>query len=84
MKIADTNFKYFKKIEHTVSESAQACGPNQVGENEVQRQLQSMSEPQPKKKKQRYGSFDKIQRGRNCEIGCCPWGKTCNKEIWHS
>ena len=34
-----------------------------------------MSEPQPKKKKQRYGSYDKIQQGRNCEMGCCPWGK---------
>ena len=53
-------FKYFKKVEHTVSESARASGPKEVEENEAQKQLQSISEPQPKKKRQRYGNYDKI------------------------
>ena len=55
-------FKYFKKVEHAVSESAQASGLKKVEENEVQKQLQSISEPQPKKKRQRYGNYGKIQR----------------------
>ena len=55
-------FKYFKKIEHTASESAQASGPKKVEENEVQKQFQSISEPQPKKKRQRYGNYDIMQR----------------------
>ena len=32
-------FKYFKKVEHAVSESAQASGLKEVEENEVQKQL---------------------------------------------
>ena len=43
---------YFKKVEHIVSESAQASGLNEVEENWVQRQLQNISGPQPKKKRQ--------------------------------
>ena len=39
-------FKYFKKVEHTVSECAQASGLKEHEENEVQKQLQSISEPQ--------------------------------------
>ena len=52
-------FKYFKKVEHTVSESTQASG---LKENEVQKQLECISEPRPKRKRQRYGSYDKIQQ----------------------
>ena len=52
-------FKYFKKVEHTVSESTEASG---LKENEVQKQLQCISEPRPKRKRQRYGSYDKIQQ----------------------
>ena len=55
-------FKYFKKVEHTVLKSAQASGLKEVEESEVQKRLQSISEPQPKKKRQRYGNNDKIQR----------------------
>ena len=43
-------FKYFKKVKHTVLESAQANGLKEVEENEVQKHLQSISEPKPKKK----------------------------------
>lgn len=59
-------FKYFKKIEDTVSESAQASGLGDSEQNEVQKQLQMISEPQPKKKRQKYGDYDKLQRA---EIG---------------
>ena len=52
-------FKYFKKVEHTVLKSAQASGLKEVEESEVQKRLQSISE---KKKRQRYGNYDKIQR----------------------
>ena len=31
-----THFKYFKKVEHSVSERAQASGLKKVEENEVQ------------------------------------------------
>ena len=44
-------FKYFKKVKHTVLESAQANGLKEVEENEIQKHLQSISEPKPKKKK---------------------------------
>ena len=44
-------FKYFKKFEHAVSKSAQAGGLKEVEENEVKKQLQNISEPQPKKNK---------------------------------
>ena len=44
-------FKYFKKAEHTVSKSAQAGGLKEAEENEVKKQLQNISEPKPKKKK---------------------------------
>ena len=44
-------FKYFKKFEHTVSKSAQSGGLKEVEENEVKKQLQNISEPQPKKNK---------------------------------
>ena len=43
---------YFKKVEHIVSESAQASGLKEVEENWDQRQLQNISGPQPKKKRQ--------------------------------
>ena len=43
-------FKYFKKVEPTASESAQASGLKEVEKDEVQKQLQSVKEPQPKKK----------------------------------
>ena len=43
-------FKYFKRVEPTVSESAQASGLKEVEKDEVQKQLQSVKEPQPKKK----------------------------------
>ena len=56
-----TLFKYCKKVEYTVLESVQACALKEVKENEVQKDLQSISEPQPKKKRQCYGSYDKIQ-----------------------
>ena len=59
-------FKYFKKIEDTVSESAQASDLGDSEQNEVQKQLQMISEPQPKKKRQKYGDYDKLQRA---EIG---------------
>ena len=62
-------FKYFKKVEHTVSESARASGPKEVEENQAQKQLQSISEPQPKKKRQRYGNYDKIQRAEIAKWG---------------
>ena len=39
-----TLFKYFKKVEYTVLESAQASALKEVKENEVQKQLQSISE----------------------------------------
>ena len=39
-----TLFKYFKKVAHTVLESAQASGLIEVEENDVQKQLQSISE----------------------------------------
>ena len=55
-------FKYFKKVEHTVSESANASELKEFEKNEVQKQLQSISEPQPKKKRQRCGNYDKIQQ----------------------
>ena len=55
-------FKYFKKVEHTVSKRAQASGSKEVEENKAQKQLQSISELQPKKKRERYGNYDKIQR----------------------
>ena len=55
-------FKYFKKVEHSVSDSAKANGLKEVKENEVQKQFQSISQPQPKKKKQRYGNYGRIQR----------------------
>ena len=55
-------FKYFKKVECTVSESAQATGLKEVEENEIQKQLQSISKLQPKKKRQCYGNYDKIQQ----------------------
>ena len=51
-------FKYFKKVEPTVSESAQASGLKEVEKDEVQKQLQSVKEPQPKKS-QRYSNYDK-------------------------
>ena len=44
-------FKYSKKVKHTVLESAQANGLKEVEENEIQKHLQSISEPKPKKKK---------------------------------
>ena len=40
-----TFFKYFKKVEHTVLESAQASALKEVEENKVQKHLQSISEP---------------------------------------
>ena len=61
--------KYFKKVERTVFESAQASGLKEVEENEVQKQLQSISEPQTKKKRQRYGNYDKIQRAEIAKWG---------------
>ena len=57
-----TLFKYFKKVQHTVLESAQASGPKEVEENLFQKQLQSTKEPQPKEKRQRYSTHDKIQQ----------------------
>ena len=44
-------FKYSKKVKHTVLESAQANELKEVEENEIQKHLQSISEPKPKKKK---------------------------------
>ena len=44
-------FKYFKKVERTVSESAQATGLKEVEENEIQKHLQSTSKLHPKKLK---------------------------------
>ena len=44
-------FKYFKKVERTVSESAQATGLKEVEENEIQKHLQSISKLHPKKLK---------------------------------
>ena len=41
-------FKYFKKVGCTVSQSAQASGLIEVEKNEVQKQLQSISELEPK------------------------------------
>ena len=38
------------EVEYTVSESAQASGIKEAEENDVQKQLQSLNEPQPKKK----------------------------------
>ena len=64
-----TLFKYCKKIEYTVLESVQACALKEVKENEVQKDLQSISEPQPKKKRQCYGSYDKIQRAEIAKWG---------------
>ena len=46
--------------------------------------LQIISEPQLKKKRQRYGNFDKIQRARICQMEYCVRDKTCSKEIWRS
>ena len=40
-----TLFKYCKKVEYTVLESVQACALKEVKENEVQKDLQSISEP---------------------------------------
>ena len=37
-------YKYFKKVEHTVSESEQASGLKKVEKNEFQKQLQNISE----------------------------------------
>ena len=62
-------FKYFKKVEHTVSDSAQASGLKEVEENEVQKQFQSISEPQSKKKRQRGGNYHKIQRAEIAKWG---------------
>ena len=39
-----TLFKYFKKVAHTVLESVQASGLIEVEENDVQKQLRSISE----------------------------------------
>ena len=64
-----TLFKYCKKVEYTVLESVQACALKEVKENEVQKDLQSISEPQPKKKRQCYGSYDKIQRAEIAKWG---------------
>ena len=64
-----TLFKYCKKVEYTVLESVQASALKEVKENEVQKDLQSISEPQPKKKRQCYGSYDKIQRAEIAKWG---------------
>ena len=55
-------FKYLKKAGRTVLESAQATGLKEVEENKIQKQLQRISELQSKKKRQRYGNYDKIQQ----------------------
>ena len=68
-KMIMTLFKYCKKVEYTVLESVQACALKEVKENEVQKDLQSISEPQPKKKRQCYGSYDKIQRAEIAKWG---------------
>ena len=47
-----TLFKYFKKVESIVSESAQASGLKEIEENEVQKQ-QIIGESPPIKKKKR-------------------------------
>ena len=54
------------RLRTSVSESAQASG---LKENEVKNQLQSISEPQPKKKRQRYGNYDKIQQAEIAKWG---------------
>ena len=45
-----TLFKYFKKVESIVSESAQASGLKEIEENEVQKERIIVESP-PKKKK---------------------------------
>ena len=62
-------FKYFKKVKHTVLESAQANGLKEVEENEIQKHLQSISEPKPKKKRQHNGNYDKIQQAEIAKWG---------------
>ena len=41
----------------------------EVEENEVQKQLQNISEPQPKRKRQLYGNYDKIQQAEIAKWG---------------
>ena len=64
-----TLFKYFKNVKYTVLESAQTSGIKEVEENEVQKQLQSISESQPNMKRQRYSNYDKIQRAEIAKWG---------------
>ena len=62
-------FKYFKKIEQTLSESTRASGLKGVEKNEAQKQSQNISEPQPKKQRYRYGNYYNIQ-----QAGIAKWG----------
>ena len=78
-------FKYFKNVEYIVSESAQASALKKVGLNEVQKQLQNISETQPKKR-QCSGNYDTIKQAgivlsSPCVKTSSPCVKTCSKEI---
>ena len=62
-------------------EIAQASGLSKVEENKVQKQLQSISESQRKKKRQRYGSYDKIQRAEISKWGIVHWVRPAAKKF---
>lgn len=75
--------KYLRKVKTAVSKSAHNNGLKRVKQNEVKKELEKICEPQPKKKRQSYGNYEKLKQE---EISM--WGIIYNirptaMEIWH-